>query len=275
MSATALALALGAAVLHAAWNLRLAGEADSRAGLAVAALAGAACCAPIALATWDLETAALPWVALSVALELTYFALLGRAYNAGELSVVYPVSRGSAPVIVLVVSVVALGASFSAREAAGVLLVAAGVIAVRGISREVADARQLALALAVGTAIAGYTLVDNEGITHGAPLSYLGLMAAATALINFVIVRRRLGAAAIRAAYRPGTVLAGAGMFASYALVLLALDRAAAAPVAAVRESSVVIATALAAVLLRERVTRMRLLGSAVVVAGVALIALG
>lgn len=286
MGADALALALGAAVLHAAWNLRLAGETDTRAGLAIAAVAGAACCAPIALATWDLDASALPWVAASVALELAYFTLLARAYNAGELSLVYPISRGSAPVIVLLVSVAALDASVSSAQAFGVLLVAAGVLAVRGVrsraaqdgdpaGRGAAGAGQLALALAVGASIAGYTLVDNEGITHGAALSYLGLMAACTAAINFTIVRVRLGGDAVRAAVSRGTVLAGVGMFASYALVLLALERAEAAPVAAVRESSVVIATALAAIFLRERVTPVRIAGSAVVVAGVALIALG
>ena len=110
----------------------------------------------------------------SGALELVYFGLLATAYSRADLTFVYPVARGSAPVIVLVVSVAALGAAVSGLQAAGVLAVAAGVLLVRGLAR--GKGADLALALAVGACIAGYTLVDDHGLRHAAPIAYLTLV---------------------------------------------------------------------------------------------------
>ena len=101
MPLSAFALALGAAFLHAAWNVLLAGARDSEAATAVATLAGVALLAPVALVTGGVEDAALPFAAASAALHVAYLALLARAYQGGQVSVVYPVSRGTAPVLVL------------------------------------------------------------------------------------------------------------------------------------------------------------------------------
>jgi drug/metabolite transporter (DMT)-like permease len=263
---TALALALGAAVVHAVWNLLLARARDSQAATAVAMGVGCVVFAPVAAAVWDVRASAWPWVAASAALELLYFALLALAYSRFELSAVYPLARGSAPVIVLVVSVVALGVSISAAAVVGVLLVAAGVVLVRGRGGVGAPL----LALAVGAAIAGYTLVDKEGLRHAGPLPYLELVL----LVPAVVYAAAIGRPRLQSAAGWLPALAGVGMFAAYALTLGALRLAAAAPVAAVRETSIVIATALGAVVLREAVGRARAAGALAIVAGVAAIAL-
>jgi len=122
--------------------------------------------------------------------------------------------------------------------------------------------------------IASYTLLDKRGITHASPVTYLELSmipAAAGYAIAVVVAK---GSRAVRAELGLSSVVAGLLSFAAYALVLAALERASAASVAAVRETSVVIATAFAAVVLHEQVSRWRVLGSATVVCGIGLLAL-
>jgi drug/metabolite transporter (DMT)-like permease len=260
--ASALGLALAAALVHALWNLLLAGARDSQAATAVGMCAGCVLFLPSLVG--DVTSDAVPWLIASAAFELAYFVLLALAYSRFELSAVYPLARGSAPVFVLLVSVVFLGVSLSAAAVIGVLLVSGGVLLVRG-----GGGRSL-LALAVGACIAGYTLVDKEGIRHADALPYLELVLVVPA-VAFAswIGRRRL-----RAAFGWRSALAGAGMFGAYGLTLLALRLAAAAPVAAVRETSIVIAALLGALVLHETVGRARLLGSVVIAAGVGAIAL-
>ena len=269
MTLAALALVLGSAAVHALWNALLADADDTYGTTAVMLVAGVVLFAPVAALTWDVDGAALPYVLGSGAFELVYFGLLATAYSRAELTFVYPVARGSAPVIVLVVSVVALGAAVSGLQAAGVLVVAAGVLLVRGLGR--GRGADLVLALAVGACIAGYTLVDDHGLEHADPIPYLALVLLVAAVPYAAVV----GPAAMRAALTPRAVLAGAGMFLAYVLALAALQRAEAAPVAALRETSVVMAAVGAAVWGRARVPAARMLGAALVVAGAAAIALG
>ncbi len=274
MPASAFALALGAAFLHAFWNLLLARASDTAAATAVALVASVVVFAPVTAVVWSAEASVWPFVVASSSLQLLYFALLAAAYGRAELSVVYPIARGLAPVLVLLVGAVALGAGASGMQAAGVLLVGLGVLLVRGFDGH-ADLAGTAFGLAIATTIATYTLVDKHGIEHAGPITYLelGLAPAALAYAGLFVARR--GAGAMRAELRIGPVVAGVVAFLAYVLVLAALERASAASVAAVRETSVVIATAAAVPFLRERVDAMRLVGAAAVVCGVALVSLG
>jgi drug/metabolite transporter (DMT)-like permease len=273
VAASALALALAAAVVHALWNLLLARAPDPEAATAVAGLVGLATFAPVAAATWQVERAAWPYIVVTGVVELAYLAVLAAAYRRAELSVVYPVARGVAPVLVLVVGVAALGAPGSGLQAAGVCLVGAGVLAVRGLSRP-ARSEGVAFGLAVAVCIAAYTLIDDKGVDHADPFAYLEVSMILPVLAYTAGIAVVKGTAALRSALAPATVVAGLFLFGAYGLVLTALERAPAAPVAAVRETSVVIATALAAAVLRESVTRWRVLGAALVAGGVALVSL-
>jgi drug/metabolite transporter (DMT)-like permease len=270
----ALALALAAAVVHAVWNLLTARAGESQVAAGVALGAGALAFAPVAALTWDVGAEVAPYAVASVGLELAYLVLLATAYQRAPLSVVYPVARGAAPVIVLGVSVAALGEALPVGAAAGVLAVGAGVVLVRGRAGGRAARGGARLGLVVAACIAGYTLVDNAALDHAAPVPYLELVMAPTAVLYLAGAAVLRGPGALRAEVRAPTLIAGLGMFGAYALALAALARAQAAPVAAVRESSVVIATGLAAVVLREHVARRRWLGAVLVVAGVAAIAL-
>jgi len=262
--ADALALTRAAAVVHALWNARLSDDRDTQSATAAAIVTAAVLLAPAALATWDIEPAAWPYLAGSVAAETAYLALLGLAYSRAEMSVVYPVARGSAPVLVLVVA----GASLMAG--AGVMLVAAGVVAVRGWRRP-ASWMDVGIALAIGVTIAAYTLLDKEGLEHAATLPYLWVEVGAGGLLYALM----LGPRRVATGVGGRATLVGLGAFGSYGLTLAALELAPAAAVAAVRETSVLFAVALAPVWLGERVSWERALGAVAVVGGVALVALG
>jgi len=271
---SALLLALAAAVVHASWNLLLSGEEDTHSASAVALVVGTVVFAPVSLIGWRLDSAALPYVASSSALELLYLALLATGYSVAAMSFIYPIARGSAPVLVLLASVLLLGVGASLPAALGVVVVGVGIVLVRGL-RVSGHPRDLALALSVGVCIAGYTLVDKRGITHASPLSYLELVFGLTCAAYVVGVWRVRGGAALRAAVSRSTVLAGIGFFGAYALTLAALRLAPAASVSAVRESSVVMATVFLALTGREQIGAERLAGAIAVVVGIALISLG
>lgn len=266
-------MALGAALIHALWNLALADAEDTHSATAVALVAGLIVLAPFAVAFGSVSSSVWPWAAGSAALELAYFALLASAYARAELSVVYPLSRGFAPVLVLVTSVAVLSAGASWAQAAGVVGVGVGVLLVRDL-RGRPGASDVVLSLGIACAIAGYTLVDNEGVEHADALAYLALVLVPPALV-YLTVMLRVRPASVRAQLRAPVLLAGVGMVAAYGLILAALEIAPAAPVAAVREASVLIATALAGRLLSEDVGPKRLGGAALIVAGIAAIALG
>jgi drug/metabolite transporter (DMT)-like permease len=266
-------LALGAALVHALWNLALADAEDTHAATAVALVAGTLVLAPFALAFGSVSSAVWPWAAASAALELCYFGLLASAYSRAELSVVYPLSRGLAPVLVLVASVSLLSAGVSPAQAFGVVGVGLGVLLVRDL-RGRPGSSDVLLSFGIACAIAGYTLVDNEGVEHADPLGYLALVIAPPALV-YLAVMVRLRPVAVRAQLGAPALLAGVGMVAAYGLVLAALELAPAAPVAAVREASILIATVLAGRLLSEDVGLKRVAGAVLIVAGIAAIALG
>ena len=228
--------------------------------------------APVAALTWRVESAAVPWIVASAALELAYFFLLTTAYRGSDVSLVYPVARGTAPVLVLI-GATAAGAALGAGQAFGVLLVAAGVLLVCGL-RGPADRRGIVLALVIAATIAGYTLVDKEGIQHASAIAYLELVLAPVALAAAVSYAARGRLAQLRPELGPATVGAAIASFGAYALVLAALALAPAAAVAAVRESSILFAVVLGAIVLREPVGAARFAGAVLVASGVALVAL-
>lgn len=257
----------------------LAGARDSEAATAVATLCGVVLLAPVALATGDVESAALPFAGASAALHVAYLALLARAYQGGEVSVVYPVSRGVAPVLVLIFGAAVLGEAASGGQVAGVAAVSTGVLLVgagrdtHGMREKLVQrpARDLLFGLAIAFTIAAYTLVDAEGVDRAQAPAYLFLLLAPSSAVYAASLA--LGGRDLRAELRPRAFLTGALIVGAYGSVLAALRLADAAPVAAVRESSVVIAALLAAALLHEHVDGRRLGGALLVVAGVAAIA--
>ena len=269
MPAAALALALGSAVLHAAWNLLLARARDVQAATAAMFLLSVALAAPFAAAWWSARPSVWPYALASTLLESVYVVALAAAYRMTELSIVYPLSRGLAPVLTLAAAVAILGHSASGVEVAGVLLVGLGVVLVPG-ARGRGDVRALLAVAAIAASIAAYTLVDRAGIHRAGALTYFVLVLVGPSLVYPPLV----GARAIRVEIvRAAVWVASVANIGSFALGLLALRRGAAAPVLAVRSTSIVIATLLARRLLDEDVGVERAIGSVLVFAGVVLLA--
>jgi len=276
VSGTAFALAFTAAWLHAGGNVFLGRRSEPEAAVALMLLIGVVAFAPVAALTWRVETEAVPYIVASALLELGYFAFLAAAYRAADVGLVYPVARGSAPVLALLGTVVIMGRSTSAGQIVGVVAVTIGILLVCGvgIADASSDRRGVLLALATAVFIAGYTLVDKEGLEHAGPIPYIELVLIGPALVYGAFVLRTRGGAAIRGEATPRLVLVALLLFGTYVLVLLALREAPAASVSAVRETSVVIATVLAALAAHQPLRPSRVAGASLVALGVALVAL-
>ncbi len=302
MPPVALGLVLAAALVHAAWNLLAKQSDDPPAFLFLAAVAAALLGLP--LAAWGVSTGRVSPVGLAVAvgssvIHAVYFWLLSAGYRRGDLSVVYPVARGSSPALVALLagpllgeSLVPLGSAGVASIVAGILLIAGGGIVRRG---EVARAPAgLGLGLLVGLSSVAYSFVDRIGVTLVPPIVYVAIQVVGAALLMVPgwlrrpDLRARLAKAArggaagaalrrsrIRVALHRGWVragLAGGGVLVAYGLVLLAMTLAPVAYVVAGREVAIVFGMLLGAGVLGERVTPARAAGAIAVTAGVALL---
>lgn len=250
------------------WNLLLGRARDVQAATAATFLTSVALALPFAVIWWHADASVWPWALASTLLEVVYVIALALAYRGGEVSFVYPLTRGLAPVLALGFAAVALGHGVSATEVFGVALVGVGVVGVRGVGAR-GDALALLLTATIATTIAAYTLVDRVGIHRASALTYFVLTLAGPCLIYPPLI----GARAIRASLGWPIAAAAIANLGSFVLGLLALRHGSAAAVLAVRSLSVVIATALAARVLSEPVSRMRLAGSVLVFAGIALLA--
>jgi drug/metabolite transporter (DMT)-like permease len=274
MPVSALILALAAAFLHALWNMLAARSRDSQATLALAMTIGPVLLLPLAVLRWNVEPAAYPWMVLSAALELVYLVLLGAAYQRADMSLIYPIARGFAPVLVLIGGTIVFHERISPVSTLGILVVALGVLMVRGV-RSPAALRHVALAGTIAAVIASYTLVDQQGVRLSDPIAYLVVVTGVPGAILLAAIVWRDGTDRVRAALSPSLGVASVAGVSAYGFVLAALTMAPAALVSAVRETSVVIGTALAAFVLHEPVERSRWVGAAVVTAGVGLVVLG
>jgi drug/metabolite transporter (DMT)-like permease len=130
------------------------------------------------------------------------------------------------------------------------------------------------VAVTIACLIAAYTVVDKHGVVHASPVAYLEVMTMLSGFAYTAVIVAQRGTSVLRAELNWRSAVAGVGTFAAYGAVLAALQLASAASVAAVRESGVLVATALAAIFLRERVTAWRAGGAVLVVAGIVLLAL-
>ncbi|WP_020653231.1 EamA family transporter [Massilia niastensis] len=271
--APVLAAILFAALLHAGWNAVLKAQDDSFCA-AVAVTAGAGVLGALALpflagpamASW-------PFIAASALLQTVYYLLLSAIYRDADISHAYPLMRGSAPVLVALANG-ALGAEqLGAAQWAAIGLICAGGATLYLGSRagKSGAGRMTALALLTAVVIAAYTLVDGLGVRRsGAPAAYTAWIFLLTGIAITLMAWRRLGAPLASYIIRkPGLALAGgAATTGSYGIALWAMTHAPVAVVAALRETSIVFATAIAVLLLGERLTRARILGAALIGCG-------
>ena len=273
-------LALTAAVLHAAWNAILKGSENTFVFTARAVSSSAVLLTPVVAIAWAaLGRPGLPpraWglALLSGALEVAYFVFLSWAYARGELSVVYPIARGTAPVLATMIGLLLLGERVGGLQLGGIACLLLGIWAVR---RPAQAGRALVPALLTGMTIAAYSAVDRVGVRLGPAWLYLWVLWVVTAAGLLPIALARVGGRALLMTSdwaRAASV--GLLITLAYLLVLLAYRLAPLSIVAPLRESAVVLVAGWGVFRLRERQgARLKLAGAAAILAGVALIALG
>ena len=271
-----LAVLLGA-MLHAAWNALVKSGADKAldTGLVVA---GSTLIALLALPFLPLPAPeSWPLLLASGVIHVGYFLLVIAAYRAGEMSLAYPLMRGTPPLLVALLSSSVLGEALGTAGWIGVVLVSAGVLATALQRGGRAGGRAVALALGNAAVIATYTLVDGIGARlSGHAVAYtLWVFVLTAAMLLPVLARGRSGTLAQQLRTRWHIGLGGGFCtLASYALALWAMTQAPIAMVAALRETSILFGVALATVLLRERPGSLRLAGTAAIAAGAAVLRL-
>lgn len=283
MDATAAALVLLAALLHAAWNVLVKAEGDGLLAIAGVSAGGAIIAAATIPFVGFPDTHAWPFMAASLVFQFSYKRLLAEAYRHGDLSRVYPLVRGLPPLAVAALGWVVVGERLSAAEIGAIALVAAGVLALVfngravGSGRTTLDLRPIGYALATAVCIAGYTLLDGLGSrASGDAVAYVACLIALDGSIFAIYLAATRGPAVLGAVLkrRRTTVIGGACAFASYALVVWAFTMAPIALVAALRETSVVIAAILGATLLKEPFGAARIGAAILITAGLALLKL-
>jgi drug/metabolite transporter (DMT)-like permease len=307
-------LVLVVAVLHVAWNTLLKTSGDTLRTAERAMIVGVAVFAPFVLVGWlavgrpGLQPQTVALAVLSGFLEAAYFVCLAEAYRRGDLSVVYPIARGTAPVLSVALGVTVLGERLAPTGVVGVVALLAGILLVQRPWRVVGairahlarsrngrgpdDAKVGAVvgaaefAMLTGVAIAAYSAVDAVGARQAPVWLYAAVAfpVCAVALVAWVrLVARRPGRAmsrtdATRAAPWLRAGAAGTISIGAYGLILVAYTLAPLTAIAPLRESSVVIASAWGAIRMGEAVDARdrarRLLGAGLVLLGAVLLAL-
>lgn len=267
-----------AAACHAGWNALLKLEVEPIVAISLISVACGLLVAPLVPFGGLPDVAAWPYIAASLALHLVYYIALAEAYRSGDLGLVYPIARGSAPLLTAMAATLFSSERLSVTAWAGITVVAAGILLLaaiggRGVTH--LHRRTVSFALVTAAAIAAYTVVDGLGARiPPSPTPYIlwlflldGLMMLAFGLV----VRGPTLIGAFRAQWR--LVLAGGAMaLTSYAIALWAMTVAPIALVAALRETSVLFATLIGIFILREPVLGVRLAAVALAFAGALLL---
>ena len=270
-----LALVLGSALLHATWNVLLRSGADRLWSITVMSLVSGLA-ALVAVWFLPIPAAAIwPYALVSGGLQVGYCVFLVWAYDKGELSQVFPIARGAAPLLVALGAAVFAGERLSPGAVAGLVLVSSGIIGL-SLGRERLAAHATVLALASGGFIAGYMVCDGIGVRlSGQPFGYFAWMSLAQAVpmpfVYMVLRRRRLRVGLDKEAAKS----LGGGLISilAYGVVVWAMAGAQMAKVSGLRETSILFAAILAALFLKERFTLRRGICAGLISVGAILLA--
>ena len=271
MDGEVVAAALLSALLHAGWNAAVKAAADPRGAMAAQVVASGLAAVPLLLLVPLPPPEALPWLAGPAVCNLLVTLSLVRGYaHGGGFAFVYPVARAVSPVLVTLFAELLLGERLSGAGYAGVGLVSAGVALFAG-GRDERQPAALLYALAAGVFSAAYAICDAQGVRWSSSVAGYGFAVSALNGAVFASAYRLRGGGSVRralAAHAGVATLGAAAATASYLLILWVWDRAPVAVGAALRDTSIVFAALIAVVVLKERLTRPRVVAVALVAAG-------
>jgi drug/metabolite transporter (DMT)-like permease len=277
MTPTVVSLVLGAALLHATWNALLRSGADRLWSIVVMGIVSATVALPF---TWLLaspEQASWPYIGLSAVLQISYCLLLVRTYRDGDLVQIYPIARGSSPMLVTLGAAVFAGENLGPIALSGVAMVSFGIIGLT-FGRDRPNLKSILAALATGLFIAGYTVTDGIGSRlSGHPQSYaawLFLFQGAPMPLIYIAIRGRL---TIDPFDRETLKAAGGGIISllAYGAVIWALARSPMGQVSALRETSILFAVLIGRVFLGERLTLNRIVAGVTIAIGAICLSIG
>lgn len=271
-------LALGAAVLHAAWNLAAKrAEGDRYVVLWTQFVAAGLISLPLMVAgivVWGMPLQGYAWAALSGAVHLPYVWLLSRAYSQGDFSVAYPVARGGGAALAALSGVLVLGDHLSLLEVTGIAVVVCGLVTLA----YGAHLPSLSMALLVALTIGTYTTIDAKGARATESIAYVFATFCGVALSNTVFgvtTGRWHDMTTMLRRHSRRAFTTGAASVVTYGMVLVAVQRAPVGYVTALRESSVVLAALAGWRLLGEGDHRRRITAALVVFAGLVTLVAG
>jgi drug/metabolite transporter (DMT)-like permease len=268
-----------AAFLHAAWNAMVKGGADKRVTMAAVMLGHLP---PAAVALMVVPTpalASLPWMVAGIFAHLGYQVFLLGAYTKGDLSQVYPIARGLAPLVVTGISILMLGERLALPEMLGVALIALGLMSMallRGADG-LRNTQAVRLSLVTGCFIASYSLIDGYGArVSGSPVGFYAWLGYGNAVLFALYMRiRHPGVLSTMArSARRTFLIGGTASFAAYAIVIWAFTQAPIALVTALRETSIIFAVVIGVVVFKERLDRAKVIAVAVTLIGAGLLRL-
>jgi drug/metabolite transporter (DMT)-like permease len=280
VSPVVFAAVLFGAACHAGWNAAIKVGLDTVLTTSLIAV-GAGAVALVLLPFVGLPLApAWPYVVASVVVHLLYFIGLSESYRVGDLGQVYPLARGTAPLMTAALSLPLLGEALGLAAWSGIVALAAGVLllSARG-GRELArfDRHATGLALFTATTICAYSLVDGVGARlAGTALAYTASLFVGNGIVlaAYMVVRRRKEALPALAGHWKTGLAGGALQLVSYSIAIWAMTVAPIAVVAALRESSVLFGSVFAIVFLKEPLRRMRIVAALMIVSGIMLMRL-
>ena len=276
MSLFVFAIVMAAAVLHASWNAIVKSAGDKFLTTMMVTAAAATLSAVLLPFLPAPAPASWPYAAASAVFQIVYFLLVARTYQLADMSQAYPLMRGTAPLIVALVSRFALGDVLSSTAWAGIIALCLGIFSI-ALGNKINDRKGISLALLNALVIAGYTLIDGTGARRsGAPAAYtlwVFLLTGLPLTLWAASARRSTFLPYFGRHWRLG-LAGGVGTTASYGLALWAMTVAPVAIVAALRETSILFGTLIAALVLREHVGPRRLISACIIAAGAAILRL-
>lgn len=281
MTLSVVLVVLAAAILHSAWNALAHSAGDKLVGFVLIDLGYVGCAAMVVCLSPLPDPSAWPFIALSATLQVAYQLSLLRCYRLGDFGQMYPLARGTSPWATAVLSVTVLDQPLPVGQLVGVMTLSLGLLALT-LAQGVPGRKQmpaLVAAVATGLLIASYTVVDGVGVRHsGSVPAYVGWMFLLQGLplpLVMVARRRRALLADLRPMWGRGILGAVLSLIA-YGLVVWAQYQApdSLPSIAALRETSIVLAAVIAAVHFRERFGHLRTAASTIVLAGIAILEL-
>jgi drug/metabolite transporter (DMT)-like permease len=265
---------LAAAITHATWNAIAHGIRDQTLSFGLIGAGGIIVAIPLVIVVAAPRSDAWPYLLGSVAIHVFYNLLLMRCYRYGEFGQVYPLARGISPLVVTILAAVFVGEHLALPQLAGVAVVSGGLAALVFFGHRPGRAALLA-AIGTGLTIAAYTVVDGVGVRLSAsPVGYIGWLMLLQSLCvpAFALFRRRDVLASQPPRILLTGLLAGALSVLAYGLVLWAQTRGALAPIAALRETSVIFGAIIGTLVFREPFGRARIAATVLVAAGIVLL---